>query len=226
MNETAPAADTQRPDEPKPGKLQGKQNVYWKPDSNQPRFRGTFTLQHNPEPRAFSLWVNRSKEDPDNPDKKRVVYLSGTGSDTSTSALDKMANKEPPLSEEQVIALTQHTADGFAVKPHEIRLFEAKNADHAKGQPGLYGYYNPADGSPLQRFDVWMRPTGGDRYELSGNTIEYDFDKHLERIKQREAERSGQQPAPEAAAQMPAPGNDNGEEEEEEEHTRKRGRGR
>lgn len=223
MNQAAEHPEDQQ--QPR-GRLQGKQNVYWKEGDvrEQPRFRGTFTLPNNPEPRAFSLWVNIPKEDPADPDKKRNTYLSGHGSDTATSALDKMANKEPPMTDEQKIALTQHTADGFAVKPKQIILFQAKRPEkdgqpeNGKQPPNLYGYYNPADGTPLQRIDVWMRPSGGDRFELSGNVTEYDFAKHLERLNEREQ----QNQLTNAPA---APDNDNGEGEEEE-PSRKRGRSR
>lgn len=233
MNEAAATAQPEAQNqEEKVGRLEADQNVYWSDQKpNQPRFKGKLTTATNAEPRAFSLWVNISKENPDEPDKQRNIYMSGTVTDTTSNALEKMAHKTPPLTEEQKLELVQYTADGYAVKPYTITLFQAKNYDPAKQQPNLYGYYNPGDGTPLQRVDVWMRPKGKDRsgndmLSLSGKVSEYDFDKHLERLKAREAERN--QGAPEHAHPdnvPPPPGNDN-EEEEEEETTKKRGRGR
>jgi hypothetical protein len=235
MNQAAAVAEpeTQKPEE-KVGRFEADQNIYWNPTKpNQPRYKGKLTLPNNAEPRAVSLWVNIAKENPDEPDKKRNVYMSGTVTDTTSAALDKMAHQAPPLTEEQKLELVQHTADGYAVKPYSINLFQAKNYDPAKQQPNLYGYYNPGDGTPLQRVDVWMRPKGKDRngndmFSLSGKVSEYDFDDHMERIKKREAEKANGAPEhahPENLPDPPPPGNDN-EEEEDDEPQKKRGRGR
>lgn len=235
MNQAAAVAETetQKPEE-KVGRFEADQNVYWNPARpNQPRYKGKLTLAHNAEPRALSLWVNIARENPDDPDKKRNVYMSGTVTDTTSAALEKMAHQVPPLTEEQKLELVQHTADGYAVKPYAINLFQAKNYDPAKQQPNLYGYYNPGDGTPLQRVDVWMRPKGKDRngndmFSLSGKVSEYDFDEHLERIKKREAAKASGAPEhahPENLPDPPPPGNDN-DEEEDDEPQKKRGRGR
>lgn len=235
MNQ-APAAASQpeaQNQEEKVGRFDADQNVYWSDKKpNQPRYRGKLTLPNNAEPRAFSLWVNFPKEDPDQPDKKRNAYMSGTATDTPSVALEKMAHKTPPMTEEQMLELVQYTADGYAVKPYHINLFPAKNHDPIKRQPNLYGYYNPGDGTPMQRVDVWMEPRGRDRsgndmFKLFGKVSEYDFDKHLERIKSREAEKANAAPEhaqPDNLPEPPPPGNDN--EDDEEEPQKKRGRGR
>lgn len=231
MNEAAATAtepEAQKQDE-KVGRFDADQNVYWSDKKpNQPRYRGKLTLPNNAEQRAFNLWVNLPKEDPKEPDKKRNVYMTGTVTDTASAALEKMAHKTPPMTEEQMLELVQYTADGYAVKPYHINLFPAKNHDPSKNQPNLYGYYNPGDGTPLQKVDVWMKPKGKDRsgndmYSLWGKVAEYDFDKHMDRIKAREAEKANA--APEHAHPDNLPGNDN-EEDEENEPERKRGRGR
>jgi len=197
---------TEEADTQTSGLLDGRENIYYKEGSNQPRFRGTLNTDGNAEKRSFTLWVGMSK--------KGETYLSGTVSDTAKKRLEKMATGEADISDEEVAKLTLKTATGLEVKPHEMILFEAKNHDPVKKQPELYGYYNPGDGQSLQKVDVWMRNIDSRSLGLSGKVSAYDVEMELAKVAEKQKQMKDDA------------GNDNQEEEEENERKKKRSRGR
>lgn len=153
------------------GRIVAFKNPAHEPGSKQPAFKGSITLEGSTDKRPLALWARKSK-------KTGKTFFIGKAGESAVAQIEKIA--EPPTTNEDSIEQSQTTGTEFAVDPHEVILFPNSRKTEGSKQHDYFGYYNPGDGSKLQRVDVWAK---NDRYGkpmLSGNVTEHKQAKKLE----------------------------------------------
>ncbi|MGD9803428.1 MAG: hypothetical protein AB7E81_17795 [Hyphomicrobiaceae bacterium] len=205
--------DEALPENPKVGRISAIQNMYRRPNSDQPMFRGFIQLEDEDRPRNLVLWLHRSRTG-------RVV-LGGRSSKTAASklseALDDVFEKDgdfPPLKQ----------VNGLDVDTGSLVLFENPEKQ-GPNSSDFYGYYNPGTHHPLLAVQVWSDNDADDRLMLNGPLRVYvERQQVQERVP--DIDEATRQELQQRVHDDGRPDADNDQEDMEQAPRRRRGRGR
>lgn len=162
------------------GRLTAYKNRAHEPGNKQPAFKGTIHPEGTTDPRPLALWARISKKTGD-------TYFTGKAGETAATQIDKIAAGEPEDDSNTPEAETEQ-----AVKPHQVRLFKNTRKEPGTKQPDYFGYYNPGDGTKLQRLDAWAKNDKYGKPMLSGAVKLQKAEKKKELAKEQEQEAAPQ----------------------------------